>query len=143
MKENYPQDNERFWDAVLEKDIKDVLNKEYPSMFLVATLNESIVGFGCYLDFQSLNRYKISWMNISPNMQGKGIGRLLVKELEKCIMENSTQNFSIILETDKPVFYKKLGYKKYGKNKDNDLMKKVLNKSPKRLSDGEWLDGQR
>lgn len=126
MKENYPQDNERFWDAVLEKDIKDVLTKQYPAMFLVAILNEAIVGFGCYVHFENLNLYRLSWINIPPKEQGKGIGSLMVKELEKYIMKSIKKESRISLETDKPIFYEKLGYDYSYMNSENSMMVKKL-----------------
>lgn len=126
MKENYPQDNERFWDAVLEKDLRDVLTKEYPALFLVAILNESIIGFGCYVHFENINLYKLSWVNISPREQGKGVGKSLVLELEKYIMESCKNKSRISLETDKPIFYEKLGYSYSDKNGGNDIMVKPI-----------------
>ena len=124
MKGSYPLDTERYWDDYLIKDFTDVLSKEYPSAFLLALLDDSVIGFGCYVYFINLNVYRLSWINILPVHQKKGIGKLLVAELEKLIMKENKKGFRIQLETDKPVFYKKLGYQIVSTNGINYIMKK-------------------
>ena len=124
---------EKKWEEILPKDISDVLNKVYPSKFLVVSINDTIVGFGCYIklppEFPSPNiTYKLTWINIIPKEQGKGIGKKIVYELQKHIKSECKENFFVILETDKPSFYKKIGYETYSKNGDNDFMQKFFPK---------------
>lgn len=129
----YPKDSEEKYHQALFKDISDVLNKAYPSKCLVALIEGKIVGFGCYvkIDPQTTTPnifYKLTWININPKEQGRGIGKKLVNELEGCIRQECKEDFSIILETDKPDFYRKSGYDIYTKNGDNDCMQKVFPK---------------
>lgn len=124
LKLNYP--SEHFWVDTLIKDIQDVFNKLYPSEFIVVLLEEKIVGFGCQLENGFKNVYCITWINISPSYQGKGIGKLLVTELERRIRAHGSDMGYIALETDKPIFYEKLGYKTIRKKEEKDIMAKTL-----------------
>lgn len=131
IKEIYIRRNEKdSWDA-LTKDLSDVLNKVYPSNCLVVLIDNTIVGFGCYVkvDFELSKPnifYKLTWINIQPKEQGKGIGKKLVNELEEHIRGECKEKFSVVLETDKSDFYEKLGYITYDKNGDNDCMQKIF-----------------
>lgn len=135
VKEIYTEEKHKeAWD-ILPKDLSDVLNKVYPSKCLVALTDKQIVGFGCYVKVDpkishSNIFYKLTWINIHPKKQKKGIGKKLVNELEKHIKEECKEYCSAILQTDKPEFYKKLGYEIYDKNEGNDCMQKVLNDIP-------------
>lgn len=126
LKENYPQDY-NYWKDFLFKDITDTLNKLYPSEFLVVIRDEVILGFGAYLQiFNQNNVYKLTWINIPPQEQGKGIGKQFVGELERRIKEYNKDKSTIILETDKPIFYEKLGYSTYYKKDDGVMMVKSM-----------------
>ena len=127
LKENYPQEKYDYWKDFLLKDISDTSNKVYPSEFLVVIRDEVIIGFGAYLQLHNQNTtYKLTWINIPPKEQGKGIGRQLVTELEKRIKEYNKGKCTIILETDKPIFYNKLGYATYYKKEDGEMMVKSM-----------------
>lgn len=130
MKENYPDEKDKLWQDMLPKDLSDVLNKVYPSDCLLAIRDDIIIGFGCYIQLKrqpngiNKNVYKLTWINISPKEQGKGIGRQLVIELEKSIKECTVGEFNITIETDKPLFYEKLGYNTFFKIVDKYIMAK-------------------
>lgn len=131
MKENYPSEEDKHWHNLLPNDLTDILNQKYPSQCLVVLLGEVPVGFGCYIQHKEKtnlqeNIYALTWINILPKEQGKGIGKQLVIELEECISIIELRNYHIILETDKPTFYQKLGYKTFKKNKGNDVMDKYF-----------------
>lgn len=131
LKENYPEEKDRCWQIVLRKDIENVLNKAYPSEYLLAILNESIVGFGCWMENGHPTVYCLTWINVTPKEQGKGIGKALVQELETAILKANRNTSYITLLTTKPVFYERLGYKKISKQGENDLLvKKFFPESP-------------
>lgn len=130
MQENYPELTERHWAQVLKDDFKDVLNKKYISKFLLAIHDNTIVGFGCYMILRT-DMYKLSWINIMPSYKKQGIGTELVKKLEADVRQSVSRsiklkNINIVLETDKPIFYNKLGYTTFNEREGNDLMRKAL-----------------
>lgn len=131
VKKIYTKESEKESWNVLPKDLSGVLNKAYPSKCLVAAIKNKIIGFGCYIKIdEKLSApnifYKLTWINIHPKYQGKGVGKSLVSELERHIGIHCKENLSVILETDKPGFYGKLGYETYNKNGENDLMQKIV-----------------
>lgn len=128
LQENYPDPKDRHWDEVFLIDFKDVLNKKYVSKFIIVQQNNLIVGFGCYIILRA-DMYKLSWINIIPSYKNKGIGTLLVKELEQDVIKNISSsaklhNINIVLETDKPSFYNKLGYTTFNEQNSKDFMVK-------------------
>lgn len=124
FQENYP---DVYSPNDLRIDISDVLNKAYASDFLVALRDDIIIGFGCQ-HIKKPNLFRISWVNITPKEQGKGIGRDLVLELEKIVRIQNKQFFQIILETDKPIFYNKLGYTTHSQDGNKCHMIKFFRK---------------
>lgn len=131
VKEIYTKESEKELSDILRNDLSDVLNKAYPSKCLVVRSGNSIVGFGCYVKVDEKIStpnifYRLTWINIHPKEQGNGIGRKLIRELEKLIEADCKKDLSIILQTDKPGFYTKSGYEVYGKNGENDLMQKFI-----------------
>lgn len=86
----------------------------------------TIVGFGAYTPLEDQpNIFRLIWINVPAKEQGRGIGKALVVELEKKIKENHG-TCRIVLETDKPIFYQKIGYTSYHKQGTNDLMVKHI-----------------
>lgn len=128
LKEKYSGEQYDFFRGVLLKDISSFLDKSSPVTFLVVEKNESIIGFGTFTPTNQNNVYQLIWINISKPEQGKGLGKQLIVELENKIKESNNDKFTIVLETDKPVFYEKLGYKTFNKKEGNDLMMKNINK---------------
>lgn len=130
IKEIYPNQIEENVSGLV-KDFSDILNKSYPSKCMVAIANNSIVAFGCYVRMDDKKYapnifYKLTWINVCPRYQGRGIGSKLVFELERLINEECKDNLSVLLETDKPGFYRKMGYESYDRNGGNDVMQKMF-----------------
>lgn len=130
MQENYPDPKDRHWDKILYNDFKDVLSKKYVSKFIIVLLDNIILGFGCYMILRA-DMYKLSWINIMPAYKKQGIGTELVKKLEADILKViprgiKLKNVNIVLETDKPVFYNKIGYTAFKVQETNCFMSKVL-----------------
>ena len=118
LKENYPETYE-YWKQFFIRDVSSVY-------FLVAMREDTLVGFGAYLPLENQpNIFRLIWINVPPKEQGRGIGKALVTELERKIKLNYG-TCMVVLETDKPVFYNKLGYSSYQKNWESDLMIKSL-----------------
>lgn len=129
MKRNYFGKESKKWEPLLIQHFLYMLDDLVPIVGLVAIYNNNIIGFGSYETFtkectSSLNVYAISWMNIPPNHQRKGIGRLLVFELENHLNKASQISFNVKLQTDKPIFYEKLGYKTFKIDDGDSLMHK-------------------
>lgn len=118
LKENYPTDFE-YWKPFLLRDV----SVEY---FLVVLRGNVLVGFGAYIPLENQpSIYRLVWINVPPKEQGGGIGKALVLELENIIKLNHGA-CRVILETDKPRFYEKIGYASYHNNEKSALMVKDL-----------------
>lgn len=130
MKENYSNDTS--WEELLPKELSEITQNQ--GNCLVAILDKVIIGFGCYIKFpeqstSSHNIYALSWLNILPQYKGKGIGKLLVLELEKYIGTRSKIPFYVSLQTVIPAFYEKLGYQTFRSEDGIDFMRKYFSKS--------------
>lgn len=129
MLENSTDEKKEFWSGILPRYLNDILNKVCPSACLVAINKDVIVGFGCYAQSSNMkNSFKLTWINITPIHQRKGIGNKLVMELEKIIRRENKNFFQITLETDKPIFYNRLGYTTHSKDGTNCHMVKSFKK---------------
>ena len=129
----YASENEKGHSAILRLDLMEVINKVYPSKCLVSLVDDAVVGLGCYIKVEENSNnpnviYKLTWVNILPAYQGKGVGKRLVDELEWNIRKECKEDFSVVLDTDKPKFYEKLGYITYDKNEKGDVMYKSFPK---------------
>lgn len=84
--------------------------------FLFAEKNGTVVGYGCYGPIAcTIGSYDLYWIAVDPAHQGKGIGRVLVAEIERRIREAGGRH--IYIETSgKPqyaptrAFYANCGY---------------------------------
>jgi phosphinothricin acetyltransferase len=101
----------------------DKLKKGFP--ILVATENESILGFGYYSEFRFREAYKFTVEHsvyAHPNYIGKGIGKLI---LENLIRLAKTQKLHTMIgvidsENQKSIeFHKKLGFEIAGTIKES------------------------
>ena len=118
LKKNYPTDFE-YWKPFLLRDV----SKEY---FLVALIDNTLVGFGAYIPLENQpNIFRLTWINVPPKEQGKGIGKALVLELENIIKLNNGP-CRVVLESDKPRFYEKIAYASYHKAENSEFMLKDL-----------------
>lgn len=102
---------------------EDKLKKDFP--IIVATENETIVGFGYYSEFRFREAYKFTVEHsvyAHPNHIGKGIGKLI---LERLIHLAKAQNLHTMIgvidaENQSSIeFHKKFGFEIAGTIKDS------------------------
>jgi ribosomal protein S18 acetylase RimI-like enzyme len=82
-------------------------------VFLLIEENDKYLGFCAYeLNCESSNKTKLHKIYVLPETQGKGIGKILLNEVEKIALENN--NLSLFLNVNRynnaQEFYKKQGY---------------------------------
>lgn len=98
-------------------------NKPY---FFVAEDKGKILGFvGYSQSWADYDVYEIFWVNVLPEHQKQGVGTTLIKSIISTIKKETDINKAriVILTTDKPKFYKRLGFKILTKyKKDRYLM---------------------
>lgn len=123
-----------FWSDLFVKDFTSTIeqdNRFYRTKGRAGWLDNGLVCFGFYQEsFIATSIYELSWINVLKKLQGNHIGKYLILDLEKQIAldeTNSETDFSILFQTDKPIFYEKLGYKTIYKIGEDDLMIKSFN----------------
>lgn len=122
-----------YWPEI-EDDIKNQLN-------ISAYSDNDIIGFINY-KIHSPNSAEILWMAVSPNIQSKGLGSILMNEFLKQMKDKkikaielstiaSTDNFELYKDTRR--FYEKYGFKEikidkdyYGPGEDRGIMRLEL-----------------
>ena len=82
-------------------------------VFLLIEKNNQFLGFCAYeLNCESSNKTKLHKIYVLPETQGKGIGKILLNEVEKITLENN--NSALYLNVNRynnaQEFYKKQGY---------------------------------
>ena len=82
-------------------------------IFLLIEENNQYLGFCAYeLNCESSNKTKLHKIYVLPETQGKGIGKILLNEVEKITLENN--NSALYLNVNRynnaQEFYKKQGY---------------------------------
>ena len=82
-------------------------------IFLLIEENNQYLGFCAYeLNCESSNKTKLHKIYVLPETQGKGIGKILLNEVEKTTLENN--NSALFLNVNRynnaQEFYKKQGY---------------------------------
>lgn len=92
----------------LEKQIK--IKKQ---VFLLIEENQNYLGFCAYeLNYENSQNTKLHKLYVLPETQGKGVGKLLLNEVEKIAIKNN--NKCVILNVNRfnkaQEFYKYLGY---------------------------------
>ena len=94
-------------------------------VYYVAEEKGVVVGFAGYIQsWMDYNIYQIFWVNVTPSLQRKGIGKQLVARVIKEIKKKKKVCL-IQLTTSSPAYYKKqFGFKSLLKfqNKSYDLM---------------------
>jgi N-acetylglutamate synthase-like GNAT family acetyltransferase len=108
---NYSKKDE----ALSKKEIEAMFEKyTYAPKYIVAEENKKIVGFAGYImSWMDYHVYNIFWVNVAPEHQGKGIGTKLIKRAILEIQKNKSYKTAnmIIITTNKPQFYEKIGFK--------------------------------
>ena len=122
-----------YWPEI-ENDIRDQLN-------ISAYSDNNIIGFINY-KIHSPNLTEILWMAVSPNIQSKGLGSILMNKFLKQMKDKkikvielatiaSTDNFKLYEGTRR--FYEKYGFKEikidkdyYGPGEDRGIMRLEL-----------------
>lgn len=91
---------------ITEKD--DAETKDFPIM--VCELDGIPIGVG-RAHFISEDEAQIRSISVEPEWEGKGIGSIVLKELEKIVIENGAKRIIIHSRNSAIDFYKKNGYK--------------------------------
>jgi len=56
--------------------------------FVIALKAGKVIGYGCYVPIPyTLKSYDIYWIAVSPDLQGQGLGKILLLEMERLIAE--------------------------------------------------------
>ena len=133
----YEIENECFRDEAFTKEQILQLLKEYNCVTLIAKVEGVIVGFVAgmiYVERKALNAHILT-IDVSPAYRRRGIGKLLLQEMERIFKEKGVK--ASHLEVREKNFaainlYRKLGYEEIGKlrnyygNADGTYFKKVL-----------------
>ena len=85
--------------------------------FVVASKNGKVIGYGCYGPIPcTLTSYDIYWVAVSPEFQGKGLGKIILTEMERLIFEAGGKRAYV--ETSTQIryastrsFYERCGYR--------------------------------
>ena len=88
--------------------------------YFMAEAKGKLVGFICFgFDSCTLSTHLLYWMAVHNDYRGKGIGKVLLKKFEECVIEKGAKK--IVLETAgrdlyKPTrdFYERNGYREQG-----------------------------
>ena len=80
----------------------------------VACENEKIIGCGAIKPFNSENESIIVAFFILPEYHGKGVGKSLIKELEKDEIFLRAERIQVDASLSSNIFYKKMGYEYSG-----------------------------
>lgn len=112
----------------------EFLEKDRENILLGAYENERLIG--C-VQLQKLSNKigQLRQMAVDSDQQGKGIGRLLVEELEKIALENGIETIDLHARGYAVPFYTKLGYQTVGEafeevGMPHIAMTKILNANP-------------
>lgn len=103
------------WEKTSSAEIKSMFSTSVINpVYYVAVENEEIVGFLGYIQsWMDYNIYQIFWVNVLPNRQGQGIGRMLVQHAINVIKKKKSASLIQLTASVKNVpFYKKqFGFK--------------------------------
>ncbi len=83
-------------------------------VFLLVKENEEFLGFASYeLNSESNSKAKLHKLYVLPNLHGKGIGKLLINEIQKIAKNNNQKSIFLNVNRFNPAkdFYLKLGFK--------------------------------
>jgi ribosomal-protein-alanine acetyltransferase len=123
-------------EAFTKKQIAQLLT-DYNSISLIARENGEIVGFVVgmiYPDRKAINGHILT-IDVSPSHRRKGIGKMLLQEMESIFSQKSVQACLLEVREDNVAatgLYRKLGYKEIGRlenyygNANGIYLKKIL-----------------
>lgn len=84
--------------------------------FVIAKQAGKIIGYGCYGPIPcTLTSFDIYWIAVSPNLQGRGLGKIILTEMERLINESGGNRVYVETSTQPRyastrVFYERCGY---------------------------------
>jgi ribosomal-protein-alanine N-acetyltransferase len=113
-------ETECFRDEAFTKEQIFQLLKEYNCVSLVARVDGNIVGFVIgmmYVDRKALYAHILT-IDVSPAYRRRGIGRMLLQEIERIFEEKGVEASHLEVREDNVAainLYRKLGYEKIGK----------------------------
>jgi ribosomal protein S18 acetylase RimI-like enzyme len=87
---------------------KDDLEKQ--SIHIIAVENDEVIGVG-RAHFNSSSEAQFRYMAVDEQWQGKGIGKLILNELEKRVVEKRAEKIILHARDNAVKFYKRNGYK--------------------------------
>lgn len=83
---------------------------EGQAIHIIAVEDEKIVGCG-RAHFNTEDEAQIRYMAVENNWQGKGVGKLILDELEKRVIEKGAKKIILHARENVVKFYEKNGYK--------------------------------
>ena len=87
--------------------------KENEQIHVVGMINGKVIAYLCLIPFHN-NRYRMRQVAVKKKMQGKGIGRELVKFCESMMLKRNAAEIFMHSREYAIGFYKKLDYEVYG-----------------------------
>ena len=105
---------------IAEELVREHLEKgpeESGYYFVIASKNGRLIGYGCYGPIPcTLTSYDIYWVAVSPEFQGKGLGKIILTEMERLIFEAKGKRAYVETSTQTRYastrsFYERCGYR--------------------------------
>ena len=105
---------------IAEELVREHLEKgpeESGYYFVIASKNARVIGYGCYGPIPcTLTSYDIYWIAVSPEFQGKGLGKIILTEMERLIFEAKGKKAYVETSTQTRYastrsFYERCGYR--------------------------------
>jgi ribosomal-protein-alanine acetyltransferase len=119
----YEIETECFGDEAFSKKQIAQLLEEYNCVSLIARVGDTIAGFVVgmiYVDRKALYGHILT-IDVAPTYRRRGIGQLLLQEIERIFMQKSVKASHLEVREDNVAainLYRKLGYEKIGKLKN-------------------------
>lgn len=103
--------------------LEDKVKKGFP--IIIAEVNGAVAGFGMYGEFRFKEAYKFTVEHsvyVSSDFQGKGIGKLLLKELIAAAKEQGIHTMIAVIDSENQSsvdFHEKFGFETVGLIKES------------------------
>jgi len=103
---------------IAQELVQERLDKKAASgyWFVFACKGEEVIGYGCYGPIPcTLTSYDIYWIAVAPTHQGRGVGKIILIEMERLINESSGMRAYVETSTQQRYastrsFYERCGY---------------------------------